>query len=158
VGARPAGIIREEPVRLAAPATVHSTGGTTASRAEVTGHRRPSDDRLISGKLRGKAARGGVAATRVEVDGTSYVWEYRHGWLVWGKGIKAISVSVSLKPGRTRELILDLTLRVSPEAGPPPEARIIRALEDGIRSAREAGWDPESRGRAFRHEIAGPVE
>jgi hypothetical protein len=123
----------------------------------VTGHRRPSDDRLISGKLRGKAARSGASATLVCVDETSYAWEYRHGWLVWGKGIKAISISVSLRPGRTRELILDLMLAVSPEDGQPPEARVIRALEDGIRSAREAGWDPESRGRAFRHEVAGPV-
>jgi hypothetical protein len=122
----------------------------------VTGHRRPGDDRLISGKLRGKEARRGASARRVCVDETSYAWEYRHGWLVWGKGIKAISISVSLEPGRTRELILDLALQVSSD-GPPPETRVIRALEDGIRSAREAGWNPESRGRAFRHEIAGPV-
>jgi hypothetical protein len=106
--------------------------------------RRPDDDRLISGKLRGKAARGGATVTHVSVDETSYAWESRHGWLVWGKGIKAISISVSLNPGRTRELILDLTLQVGPDAGPPPEARILRALEEGIRSAREAGWDPES--------------
>ena len=64
---------------------------------------------------------------------------------------------MSLKPGRTRELILDLTMTLGPEDGAPPQARIIRALEDGIRSAREAGWDPESRGRAFRHEVAGPI-
>ena len=123
----------------------------------MTRHRRPGDDRLISGKLRGKEARRGAPATLVSVDGTSYAWAYRHGWLVWGKGIKALSISVSLEPGRTRELILDLALRVSSEGGAPPETRLIRALEDGIRSAREAGWDPESRGRAFRHEIASPV-
>jgi hypothetical protein len=123
----------------------------------VTRHRPPTDDRLISGKLRGKAARSGASATLVTVDGTSYAWTHRHGWLVWGKGIKAISLSVSLRPGRTRELILDLALNVGPEEGRPPETRMLRALEDGIRSAREAGWDPESRGRAFRHEIASPV-
>ena len=39
--------------------------------------------------------------------------------------------------------------------GPPPaEDRVARALEGAIRSALEAGWDPESRGRAFRFEIA----
>jgi hypothetical protein len=112
-----------------------------------------NDDRLISGKLRDKAARSGAETKRISVDGTSYAWEYRHGWLVWGKGIKALSLSVSLRPGRTRELILDLTLKVGPEEGPPPETRILRALEGGIRSACDAGWDPESRGRAFRHEI-----
>jgi hypothetical protein len=31
---------------------------------------------------------------------------------------------------------------------------VLHALASGIRSARDAGWDPESRGRAFRHEIA----
>lgn len=123
----------------------------------MTRHRQSSDDRLISGKLRGKSARSGATLALVTVDGTSYSWEYRHGWLVWGKGIKAISISVCLRPGRTRELILDLTLKVGPDDAPPSEARLLRALEDGLRSAREAGWDPESRGRAFRHEIADPV-
>ena len=123
----------------------------------MTRHRQSNDDRLISGKLRGKHARSGATLALVTVDETSFAWAYRHGWLVWGKGIKAISISVSLKAGRTRELILDLTLKVGPDDGPPSEARLLRALEDGIRSAREAGWDPESRGRAFRHEIADPV-
>ena len=123
----------------------------------MTRGRGSSDDRLISGKLRGKAARSGADARLVTVDEARYAWEYRHGWLVWGKGIKALSISVSLRPGRTRELILDLTLTVGPEEGPPPETRILRSLEDGIRSAREAGWDPESRGRAFRHEFEGLV-
>lgn len=124
----------------------------------MTRNRGPKDDdRLISGKLRGKAARSGAESRFVTVDAMSYAWEYRHGWLVWGKGIKAISLSVSLRPGRTRELVLDLTLKVGPEEGPPPETRILRALENGIRSACQAGWDPESRGRAFRHEIEGLV-
>ena len=114
-------------------------------------------DRLISGKLRAKAGRGDAANTLVSVDGTAYAWSYRHGWVVWGKGIKALSLSVALHPGRTRELILDLTMTVGPEAGPPPEARVRSALEEGIRAARRAGWDPESRGRAFRYEIAESV-
>jgi hypothetical protein len=116
--------------------------------------KRPDDDRMISGRLRGKAARAGVPASTVCVDGTDYVWSYRHGWLVWGKGIKAISVSVSLKPLRTRELILDFTVKVGIDDAAPAEARVARALEGAIRSALEAGWDPESRGRGFRLEIA----
>ena len=123
----------------------------------MTRGRAADGDRLISGKLRGKAARSGAESRLVTVDETSYAWEYRHGWLVWGKGVKALSLSVSLRPGRTRELILDLTLKVGPEEGPPTETRILRALEGGIRSARDAGWDPESRGRAFRLEIEGSV-
>lgn len=111
-------------------------------------------DRMISGKLRAKAGRRGAINTVAAVDGTDYAWAYRHGWLVWGKGVQAISLSVSLHPGRTRELILDLTLKVGAEDAPPAEARVLRALESGIRSACEAGWEPESRGRAFRYEIA----
>ena len=115
---------------------------------------RMSADRLISGKLRPKAARRGARHTLVAVDGIDYAWAYRHGWLVWGKGVKAISLSVALHPGRTRELILDLTLNVAAEDPSPAEERVLRALESGIRSARLEGWDPESRGRAFRFEIA----
>ena len=110
-------------------------------------------DRLISGKLREKAGRAGAAHTTVLVDGTAYAWSYRHGWVVWGKGIKAISISVALHPKRTRELILDLTLRMDEGGSAPSEARVVDALPAAIRSALAAGWDPESRGRAFRHEI-----
>jgi len=77
--------------------------------------------------------------------------------VVWGKGIKAMSVSVSLHPGRTRELILDLTLKTNEVDAAPSERRVLGALQSGIRAAREAGWDPESRGRAFRYEIEDAV-
>jgi hypothetical protein len=124
----------------------------------VTRDRRRTEDRLISGKLRAKAGRAGAPATVIEVDGTGYAWKYRHGWIVWGKGIKALSISVSLQPERTRELILDFTLKVGAEDELPSEARVARVLRAGIRSAREAGWDPESRGRAFRYEIAETIQ
>jgi hypothetical protein len=117
---------------------------------------RLAGDRLISGKLRAKAARSGTRHTTIDVDGADYVWSYRHGWVVWGKGIKAVSVSVSLHPERTRELILDFTVKVN-EGDAPSDARLLRALPSAIRSAREAGWDPESRGRAFRHEVPGSL-
>jgi hypothetical protein len=114
-------------------------------------------DRLISGKMRSKAGRAGADNTVVRVDGTDYAWSYRHGWVVWGKGIKAISISVSLRPGRTRELILDFSLKVGVEEGKPSEPRVLKALEEGVRAALAAGWDPESRGRAFRYEVADSV-
>ena len=112
------------------------------------------DDRLISGKLRAKAGRRDAVNTIVSVDGTDYAWAHRHGWLVWGKGIKALSISVSLHPGRTRELILDFTMKVGPEDASPSDLRVVQALEPAIREAIRAGWDPESRGRAFRYEFA----
>lgn len=114
-------------------------------------------DRLISGKLRAKAGRSGAANTLIAVDGIDYVWAYRHGWAVWGKGVHAVSISVCLNPGRTRELILDFTVKIAGDGGVPSEDRVLRALAPAIRSAREAGWEPESRGRAFRHELAGLV-
>ena len=110
-------------------------------------------DRLISGKLRGAAGRGGAELTTVSVDGVEYAWSYRHGWVVWGKGVKAVSVSVALRPERTRELILDFTVPIDDEDPTPSEARVFGALAPAIRSAIAAGWDPESRGRAFRHEV-----
>ena len=110
-------------------------------------------DRLISGKLRGAAARRGAARTTVTVDGVEYEWSFRHGWVVFGKGIKAVSVSVALRPERTRELILDFTVSLDDEDPAPSDARVIAALAPAIRAAREAGWDPESRGRAFRFPV-----
>ena len=114
-------------------------------------------DRLISGRLRKKAARAGADRRTVLVDGVEYAWSYRHGWLVWGKGIKAMSLSVSLHPARTRELIVDLTLQMNPQGDLPSEARVLEALAGAIRQAIVAGWDPESRGRAFRYELAEPL-
>ena len=114
-------------------------------------------DRLISGKLRGKASRRGALAKHLTIDGTTFTWERRHGYVIDGKLLHAYSFSVALQPERTRELILDFTLKVEHGDGPPSEARLLRALETGIRSALEAGWDPESRGRAFRHELDGAI-
>lgn len=114
---------------------------------------RAPGDRMISGKLRAKAGRSDAETSTLQVDGTEYAWSNRHGWVVWGKGIKAVSISVALHPGRTRELILDLTLRMNEAGGPPSERKVLRAMEAGIREAIESGWDPESRGRAFRYEV-----
>ena len=116
---------------------------------------RAAEDRLISGKLRGAAGRRGAAHSTVSVDGVAYAWSYRHRWVVWGKGVKAVSVWVSLRPERTRELILDFTVDVGGEGdAAPPDSRVLDALAPAIRSALEAGWDPESRGRAYRHQVA----
>ena len=116
-----------------------------------------SPDRLISGRLRKKAARAGADHARVTVDGVDYAWSYRHGWVVWGKGVKAMSISVALHPARTRELVVDFTLRVNDKGETPSEQRIVAALESAIRMAMDAGWDPESRGRAFRYEVVEPL-
>ena len=90
----------------------------------------------------------------VIVDGADYAWAFRHGWLVdWGKGLRGVSVSVAREPGRTRELILDFSFRVFGLERRPSTAQMSRAVAAGIRSAIRAGWEPESRGRAFRHAV-----
>jgi hypothetical protein len=112
---------------------------------------RHEPDRMISGKLRKKrAGRGGAKESTITVDGTGYVWSFRHGWQVHGKDLTVVSISVSLEPGRTRELILDFQFKVPPPATRPSEAELHVAILSGIRAARESGWDPESRGRAVR--------
>lgn len=112
-----------------------------------------SGDRLISGKLRGKASRRGALATQLTIDGTAYTWERRHGYVIDGKLLHAYSFSVALHPERTRELILDFTLRPDDRGLPPTEKRVMETLADGVRAALEGGWDPESRGRAFRFQL-----
>ncbi len=114
---------------------------------------RQSSDRLISGKLRPKAARGGAKHTIVAVDGVDYVWARRHSWYIRGTGTKALSISVSLRPERTRELILEFALPTDTADGSKSEVAVSSAIADGIRQACAAGWDPESRGRAFRFTV-----
>ncbi len=122
---------------------------------------RQNQDRLISGKLRAKAGRGGAKHTTVTVDGTTYIWSLRHSWYARGTGTKAWSISVALHPERTRELILEFALNLEIAEGGKADGAVLREIESGIRLAQEAGWDPESRGRSFRFsvgELAGPDE
>jgi hypothetical protein len=72
--------------------------------------------------------------------------------------VKAVSVSVALVPGKTRELILDLSFRVAVTDRQPSEAKVGAAVEDAVRAALEDGWKPDTRGRAFRYEIVEPYE
>jgi hypothetical protein len=114
---------------------------------------RAGDDRLISGRLRGKAGRAGAQANVVVVDDLTLAWSQRHEWFDRSEALTRVySLSVALRPERTRELILDLAFRVKDDIAPPSPAQMAQALQAGIRAACEAGWDPESRGRAFRFE------
>jgi hypothetical protein len=113
---------------------------------------RHAPDRMISGKKRKRPARPGVAVRTASIDGATYQWWPRHSWQFIDPGTRAISVSVSLDPSRRRELILDLTMTLTPEDDRPSEMALAKAVEHGIREAMEAGWDPDSRGRSFRYE------
>jgi hypothetical protein len=95
----------------------------------------------------------------VAVDGVEYRWQVRHTWVVKeGVGEKGISVSVSLKPERTRELILDFPFLLFGVDQMPKRAALIAAVQSAIEAAMAAGWDPESRGRPFRFNVPGPPE
>src|SRR5258708_28887770 len=88
-----------------------------------------------------------------ELDGARYLWQHRHGLHVpstledSGKGMKGISLLIHLEPGKRRELILDFEFGYFADRHPPP-GKIEQALATAIPAAIEAGWDPESRGRA----------
>ncbi len=89
---------------------------------------------------------------RITVDEFDLLWEKRHPvYLDWRKELKGVSVSVWATPGRTKELIMDVHFAVFGIDRMPNADRWNQVLAQAIRSAMEAGWDPLSRGSAFRH-------
>ncbi len=92
----------------------------------------------------------------ITVDGLDLIWEKRHPvYLDWRKEVKGVSVSVWVRPGKTKELILDVHFAVFGIDRLPNPDRWNEVLAQAIRSAMEAGWDPLSRGSAVRHTPAG---
>lgn len=88
----------------------------------------------------------------LSVDGYDLIWEKRHPiFLDWRKELKGVSVSVWIRPGKTKELILDVHFATFGIDRMPNPDRWNQVLTLAVRSAMEAGWDPESRGAAFRH-------
>ena len=89
---------------------------------------------------------------RVEVDGVEFVWEKRHLILAEGRRHPdGLSLSVWMRPGRTKELVLDVRFDAFGLDAFPNDDRWDAVLREAIRSAISAGWDPESRGSSFRH-------
>lgn len=94
----------------------------------------------------------------ITVDGLAMIWEKRHPiFLDWRKELKGVSVSVWVRPGKTKELVLDVHFAVFDIDRIPNADRWNEVLGRAIRSAMEAGWDPLSRGSAFRHTPLAPV-
>jgi hypothetical protein len=88
----------------------------------------------------------------IVVDGIDLIWERRHPiFLDWRKELKGVSVSVWIRPGKTKELVLDVLFSVYGLDRFPNTERWNQVLTLAIRSAMEAGWDPASRGASFRH-------
>ena len=94
----------------------------------------------------------------ISVDGYDMIWEKRHPIFLDGrKELKGVSVSVWIRPGKTKELILDVHFATFGVDRMPNPDRWNQVLALAVRSAMEAGWDPESRGAAFRHTPAPSV-
>ncbi len=91
----------------------------------------------------------------ITVDGVALIWEKRHPiFLDWRKELKGVSVSVWVRPGKTKELILDVLFDQHGLDRMPNPDRWNLILAEVIRGAMAAGWDPDSRGTAFRHKTA----
>jgi len=90
----------------------------------------------------------------VTVDGCEYSWEYRHSSRFDSSvGLCGSSVAVSLRPNRTRDLIIDFPISAFDAKGRPRNAILAGRLAWVVRSALTAGWDPESRGKPFRFNV-----
>jgi hypothetical protein len=86
----------------------------------------------------------------IEVDGVEYAWQLRYGWLVEpDRGLKGVSVSVSVELGVTRELIVDFPFAFFGLDCRPSHARLGGVLPRAIHEAIEVGWVPHSRGKKF---------
>ena len=88
----------------------------------------------------------------IHVGGFDLFWEKRHPLYVdWRKELKGLSVSVWKTPGRSKELILDVHFAFFGVERQGNADQWNQVLVRAIRSAMEAGWDPDSRGSALRH-------
>ncbi|MBK5255212.1 MAG: hypothetical protein JJE39_04195 [Vicinamibacteria bacterium] len=88
----------------------------------------------------------------IVLDGLELTWEKRHPlFFDWRKEVKGVSVSVWRRPGKTKELILDVHFAVFGIDRFPNPDQWDQVLALAIRSAMTAGWDPDSRGSSVRH-------
>ena len=82
---------------------------------------------------------------------------YELGWTVqrqpvWGDrdGYKGLAISVQRTDAVRRELILEYPNLGNPQSHTPERPKLSqKAVEEDVRLAMEAGWDPDSRGRYF---------
>jgi len=86
----------------------------------------------------------------ISVDGENYHWKVRHTWLVnSGVGVKGISISVWLKPGQSKELVVEFPFSLFGLDRSPKPAKIDAALQSALKEHIAAGWRADSRGHTF---------
>lgn len=62
---------------------------------------------------------------------------------------RGLAVSVSLEPGRTKELIIEFPFEEYEYSPPKSKAAFLDRLRHVIHAAMEEGWNPAKRGKAF---------
>jgi uncharacterized protein YdhG (YjbR/CyaY superfamily) len=97
--------------------------------------------------------------SEVTIDGVKLAWRlHREQQWCTADGWKGISIQVRAKDGAHRELILEYPVVSTLKDGwsrvdlIQPQIRAAK-VEDHIREAMAAGWDPNSRGKAFAFQV-----
>jgi len=96
----------------------------------------------------------------VTIEGFSLIWNlHREQQWFTDDGWKGISVHVKGATGKRRELFLEFPPIGSERPGNTKDAPTRHPISAatvaaGIREALAAGWDPESRGKPYFHEVA----
>jgi hypothetical protein len=91
----------------------------------------------------------------IELHGETFVWNIRHwgGVSRLGEDLRGISVSVNHDTREGRELVLDFDVAdywfKKPQSHGEFQKRLIATVELAI----TGGWDPDSRGKAFRFSV-----
>lgn len=80
--------------------------------------------------------------------GVSNLFEEHHG----------LSVSISVEPGRTRELVIEFPFQTYHFQPPADQGEFEKRLRAAIEAAMEAGWRPVSRGKAFQFAVPTPED
>jgi len=90
----------------------------------------------------------------IEVDGTEYEWGIRNYPKYTSQSWKGLAIEVQPKRHPQRQLVLQFPMEFGSRHSTPHRQRPTisqRRLAECIREAIAAGWDPESRGKAFVH-------
>jgi hypothetical protein len=95
-------------------------------------------------------------ATPIVVDGYALSWTVQR-MPVWGDrdGYKGLALSIQRTDATRRELILEYPFLGAKTNGHLPDRPKVpqKTIEEDIRAAMAAGWDPDSRGKLFAFQV-----
>lgn len=91
----------------------------------------------------------------IEIAGVEYSWNVRHwsGASTMYENFRGPSISVCLRPGKSRELIVNFAFSDYPFRKPKSPSELLDRLRLSIESAIQSGWDPDSRGKPWTYEV-----